>query len=111
MLPCISVSCTCGGELGVGTLLGTGSSFWLVGAGRCRQCGGLVMTALILLWGLRENVFTGASKGLPSTQLNYLDGKLIRGFETNHPKMVDANLQLTHQLTLSEGRDETLFKL
>lgn len=41
-------------------------------------------------------------RAFPDTQLNYLDGKLIRGFETNHPKMVDANLQLTHQLILNE---------
>lgn len=50
-------------------------------------------------------------RAFPSTQLNYLDGKLIRGFETNHPQMVDASLQLTHQLTLSEGGDETHFNL
>lgn len=50
-------------------------------------------------------------RAFPNTQLNYLDGKLIRGFETNHPKMVDASLQLTHQLTVNKGRDETHFKL
>lgn len=42
-----------------------GHSFWLADAGRFRQCGELEMTALILLQGLRENVFTHSSKGLP----------------------------------------------
>lgn len=39
-------------------------------------------------------------RAFPSTQLNYLDGKLIRGFETNHPKMLDASLQLTQLLSV-----------
>lgn len=50
-------------------------------------------------------------RAFPNTQLNYLDIKLIRGFETNHPKMVDASLQLTHQLILNECKDEIHFKL
>lgn len=50
-------------------------------------------------------------RAFPSTQLSYMDGKLIRGFETNHPKMVDSSHQLTHQLILNECKDEIHFKL
>jgi len=52
-----------------------------------------------------------SQKALPNTQPNYLDDKLIIGFEANHPKMVDASLQLTHYLILNECKDEIHFIL
>lgn len=42
-------------------------------------------------------------RAFPTTRLNYLDSKLIRGFETNQPKMVDASFRMTHQLILNES--------
>lgn len=42
-------------------------------------------------------------RAFPTTRLNYLDSKLIRGFKTNQPKMVDASLRMTHQLILNES--------